>query len=414
MKNKTFLVFRNELISTLTRKSFLVTLFLLPLVGFVIMFIVSGIQKSSGADAGSLFNNLMVPGVKNTLEGFVDHSGLATKIPEGYQYRLTRFDTEAEAQQALNAKKITAYYVIDKDYLDNGKIIYVRPDFNPLGGSIQSASIDALMAYNLTGGNLELYYRVQNPVVTTTKTIDTSTPDRDQNSPLTFFLPYIVTFLFYIVIITSASLLLNNITSEKQNRMMEVLMTSVTPREMLTGKIIALGIAGLLQTIVWSGSGLILLRYSGRALAVADAFQLPTSILLWGILFFIFGYGVYASLMAGVGALVPSMREASQLTTVVILPLILPLMFISILIQSPNSTLAVIFSLFPLTSPVAMMTRLAATQVPLWQIGLALVLLVLTALYFIRAAASLFRAQNLLSGKSISARAFIRALAGKE
>jgi ABC-2 type transport system permease protein len=413
MNNKTFLVFRNELIATLTRKSFVITLFLLPLVGFIVMLIVGGLQKSSGTDAGSLISNLMVPSAKNTLEGFVDYSNLAVKIPDGYQNRLTRFGTEAEAQQALAEKKITAYYVIDKNYLENGKIIYVRPDFNPLGGSIQSSSVDALMAYNLTDGNLNLYYRVQNPVNTSTQTIDSTAPQRDQNNPMTFFLPYAVTFLFYIVIITSASLLLNNITSEKQNRMMEVLMTSVNPRQLLTGKIIALGIAGLLQTVVWSGSGLILLRYSGQNLAVADAFQLPASILLWGILFFILGYGVYASLMAGIGALVPSMREASQLTTVVIIPLIIPLMFISILIQSPNSTLAVVLSLFPLTAPVAMMTRLASTQVPLWQIGLALVLLALTALYFIRAAAGLFHAQNLLTGKSLSAKAFILALLGR-
>jgi ABC-2 type transport system permease protein len=412
--NKTFLVFRNELIATVTRKSFLITLFLLPLLGFIVMLIVGGMQKSSGTDASSFLNNLMVPSAQNTLEGFVDQSGLATKIPDGYQNRLTRFENEADAKQALSENKISAYYVIDKNYLENGKIIYVRPDFNPLGGSIQSSSVDALMAYNLTGGNLNLYYRVQNPVNTSTQTIDSTAPERDQNNPLTFFLPYVVTFLFYIVIITSASLLLNNITSEKQNRMMEVLMTSVNPRQMLTGKIVALGIAGLLQTVVWSGSGLLLLRYSGQNLAVANAFQLPTSILFWGILFFIFGYAVYASLMAGVGALVPSMREASQLTTVVILPLVVPLMFISILIQTPDSTLAVFFSLFPLTAPVAMMTRLAATQVPLWQIGLSLVLLALTALYLIRASAGLFRAQNLLSGKSMTARNFIRAMVGKE
>jgi len=270
------------------------------------------------------------------------------------------------------------------------------------------------MAYNLTSGNLNLYYRLQNPVNTSVNTVDSTAPERDQSNPLTFFLPYAVTFLFYIVIITSASLLLNSITGEKQNRMMELLMTSVTPRQMLTGKIIALGLAGLLQTVVWSGSGLLVLRYSGRNLALADAFQLPASILLWGILFFLLGYAVYASLMAGIGALVPSMREASQLTTVVIIPLIIPLMFISLLIQTPNSMLSVILSLFPLTSPVAMMTRLAATHVPLWQIGIALILLVLTAVYFIRVSANLFRAQNLLSGKSMSAKNFIRAMAGRQ
>jgi ABC-2 type transport system permease protein len=412
---KTFLVFRNEFISTITRKSFLITLFLLPLLGFVMMIVVAGLQKSTGTNAGTLINNLIVPSSKTTLEGFVDNSNLATKIPEAYQNRLTRFTNEAEAQTALAKGDISAYYLIDKNYLENGKIIYVRPDFNPLGGSIQSSSIDALMAYNLTGGNLNLFYRVQNPVNTSSvKSIDTTAPERDQDNPLTFFLPYAVTFLFYIVIITSASLLLNSITGEKQNRMMELLMTSVTPRQMLTGKIVALGLAGLLQTVIWSGSGLLVLRFSGRNLALADSFQLPASILLWGILFFLLGYAVYASLMAGIGALVPSMREASQLTTVVILPMIIPLMFISLLIQTPNSMLSIILSLFPLTSPVAMMTRLAATQVPLWQIGIALILLILTAAYFVRISASLFQAQNLLSGKSMSAKDFIRAMAGRQ
>ena len=411
---KTFLVFRNEFISTVTRKSFVITLFLLPLLAFVVMLVVTGLQKSTGTEAGDMLSNLFVPATKSTLEGFVDKSGLVKKIPDEYQNRLTQFDTEPEAKTALADGDISAYYLIDKDYLDNGKIIYVRPDFNPLGGSLQSSSIDALMAYNLTGGNMDLYYRVQNPVNSSIETIDSTAPERDQSNPLTFFLPYAVTFLFYIVIITSASLLLNSITGEKQNRMMELLMTSITPRQMLTGKIIALGLAGLLQTVIWSGSGLLVLRYSGRNLALGSAFQLPASILLWGILFFLLGYAVYASLMAGIGALVPSMREASQLTTVVIIPLIIPLMFISMLIQTPDSTLSVILSLFPLTSPVAMMTRLAATQVPFWQTGIALALLALTAVYFIRASAGLFRAQNLLSGKSMAAKDFIRAMVGRQ
>ena len=411
---KIWLVLRNEFISTVSRKSFILTLVLLPLIGFVIMLVVSGLQKSTGTDSSQLIQDLMMPSAKSTLEGFVDQSNLVTAIPEGYENRLTRYGSESEAQQALANGKITAYYLIDKDYLSNGKIVYVRPDFNPLGGSAQSTSVDALIVYNLTGGDLNLYYRVQNPVNITTQTINTTGPQRDDNNPLTYILPYIITFLFYIVILTSASLLLNSITSEKQNRMMEVLMTSVTPRQMLTGKIIALGLVGLLQTLVWTGSGILLLRFSSQNFALSDAFQLPPSILIWGSFFFLFGYAVYASLMAGVGALVPNMREASQLTTVIIIPLIIPLMFISALIQSPDSTLSVGLSLFPLTAPVAMMTRLAATQVPLWQICLALFLLALTALYFVRASAGLFRAQNLLSGKTLNAKMFIRSLAGRE
>ena len=410
---KTYLIFINEFIHTITRKSFLVTLFLLPAVSFLIMVIVSGLQKSTGTDASQMISDLFVPSATKSLEGFVDHSGLVKTIPDGYEYRLARYETEEAAQSALTSKEISAFFIIDKNYLDNGKVIYVRPDYNPLGATTQTSSIDALLAYALTGGDLKLYYRVQNPMITTVKTIDTTAPERDQNNPMTFILPYIVTFLFYIVILTSASLLLSSITSEKENRVMEVLMTSVTPRQMLTGKIIALGLVGLLQTIIWSGTGLLLLRFSGKNFALADAFQLPTTILLWGILFFLLGYAVYASLMAGIGALVPNMREASQLTTLIIMPLILPLMFISVLIQKPDSTFSLILSLFPLTSPVVMMTRLSATQVPFWQILIAVILLGLTAVYLVRASAELFHSQNLLSGKSINVKTFLRAITGK-
>lgn len=411
--NKTWLVFRNEFITVVTRKSFLVTLFLFPLIGLVITLVIGGLQKSTGNDASNVLNELMMPSVKNTLEGYVDESGIVKAIPEGYENRLASYPSEEAAKADLSAEKISAYYIITTDYMKTGEVIYVRPDFNPLGGSIQSSSLDALLAYNLTEGDLNLYYRVQNPLNAKTTTIDTTAPERDQNNPLTFILPYIIAFLFYIVILTSASLLLNSISSEKKNRVMEVLMTSVTPTQMLTGKIIALGLVGLMQTVVWFGSTFAILRFSGKNFALADAFQLPTSILIWGVLFFIFGYAIYASLMAGVGALVPGMREASQLTTIVILPMIVPLMFISTLIQTPNVTLSVVLSLFPLTSPVAMMCRLAATEVPIWQILVALALLILTALYFIRVAAGLFREKNLLAGNTVKAKDFLRAFVGK-
>ena len=120
--------------------------------------------------------------------------------------------------------------------------------------------------------------------------------------------------LFYIIILSAASLLLSSVAKEKENRMMEILLVSVTPRQLLTGKIVALGMVGLLQTIVWVGTGRILLARSGTTFNLPIAFQLPPSFLIWGLIFFVLGYAVYASLMAGLGALVPNLREASQAT----------------------------------------------------------------------------------------------------
>ena len=276
-----------------------------------------------------------------------------------------------------------------------------------MGAVTDSSPVYALMAYALTENDLQLAYRIQNPMNITTVNLAPQ-QSRDENNPLTFFLPYIVTFLFYGIILSSSTLMLNSVTNEKQNRVIEILMTSVKPIEILSGKIIALGIAGLLQTIVWMGSGYLMLLFSNKRFALGDAFKIPPTVLLWGILFFLLGYAVYASLMAGVGALVPNLREASQLTTVMIMPMIIPLIFISVMINTPNSPLAIVLSLFPLTAPVSMMTRLAATNVPLWQCVLAAALLAITAWLLVQATARLFRAQNLLSGRSVNMMSFLR------
>lgn len=412
--SKTWLVLKNEFISAVTRKSFLLTLVLLPLMSFIILLVVSGIQKSSGGTNTDAITNFFSPKVEASTvpEAFIDQSGLVKEVPLAYQAKLIRYDNEEAAKKAVESGTISAYYVIGKDYLENGTVLYMRPDYNPMGGMENTGAIETLMANALTGGNIELAYRVQDPLNVKEVSL-AATPQRSSNNALTFFLPYIVTFLFYIVILTSSSLLLNNISGEKQNRMMEMLMTSVNPTQMLTGKIIALGLVGLLQTIVWSGSGYLMLLFSGKQFALGDAFKLPPSILVWGIIYFILGYAVYASLMAGLGALVPNIREASQTTTIVILPMIIPLMFISSLIQAPNSPLSMVLSLFPLTAPVSMMTRLAATTVPFWQTALAAVLIGLTAFFLVKSAAKMFRAQNLLSGQSITTKAFFSALFGK-
>ena len=409
---KTWLILKNEFIGVVTRRSFLITLFLLPLVGMVILFVISNVQKSTGSNPTDLLDELFLPETSISMEGFVDDSGLVTTIPPGYETQLSAYADEASARAALAEGTITAYYLIEKDFLESGKVVYVRPDFNPLGASTNSSPVEALMAYALTEGDLNLAYRIQNPTNVSEVTL-AKTPTRDVDNPLTFFLPYIVTFLFYGVILGSSTLMLNSISNEKQNRTIEILVTSVSPLEMLTGKIIALGLAGLLQTVVWSGSGYLMLLFSGERFALGDAFKLPPSILIWGVLFFLLGYAVYGSLMAAVGALVPNLREASQTTTLVIIPLIIPLFFISVLIQTPDSPLSMALSLFPLTSPVSMMTRLAATTVPFWQIGLSALLLAGTAVILVRAGARLFRAQNLLSGQAVNAMGFLKALVSK-
>jgi ABC-2 type transport system permease protein len=407
--NKTRIIFRHELTKVLRSRSYQVTLVLLPLVSFIIFFVLGQMQGTSQA---SVVTSIIAPAPKTQVLGLVDLSGILKTIPPDDTNAFTIFADQNSAQQALQSGQIDAYYLVPADYLQSGDVEYYTQDFNPLSGASQSGTLQYLLEANLLADQPKLLASLQHAFNLNVQVLNPES-NRNPESAFTFFLPYIVTFLFYILILGSSSTMLSNISSEKQNRVMEVLLTSIKPLQMMTGKILALGTAGLLQTVVWSGLGLIMLRLSGKTFSLPAEFQLPLSILGWGVVFFLLGYAIFASLLAGVGALVPNLRESSQATLIVVIPMVIPLAFITTLIENPNSAVSLVLSLFPLTSPVAMMTRLSATTVPFWQPLLAVALQALTAVLIIRSVSGMFRAQTLLSGRPFSLKVFIQALAGK-
>jgi ABC-2 type transport system permease protein len=362
---------------------------------------------------------LFTPPEDDRPEGFIDRSGLVTTMPDWYIFiGLQRYEDEDAARRDLQAGSIAAYYVIPEDYIESGRLLVFTQDYSLSSSGSRSTQISMLINYNLLGQDEELAWMVFDPLpYERLKHVNLSPPTRpvrDRSSEMTFFLPYGVMMLFYITIMGSSGLLLNSVTKEKENRMMEILMVSVTPHEMLLGKIAGIGVVGLLQVSLWGLSAFTLLRLSGQNFNLPEVFQLDPSILGWGLLFYLLGYLLYASLMAGIGALVPSLREASQATTLVIMPLLIPMFLLAALISAPNGALATGFSLFPLTAPTMMMLRIAASdEVPLWQILLSAALLFATVLLVIRAVAGMFRAQTLLSGQGFSIRRYLKAMVGR-
>jgi ABC-2 type transport system permease protein len=408
---KVLFVIRQEIVNTLTNRSFLFAAFGIPVISTLAFIGLSYASRTApGAVTGILGTD---EGGTAAVEGLVDESGLIRTFPDSFpESTLKDYPGENEAQQALRSGEIEAYYLIPSDYLENGEIIYVQADFNPLSAFDGGAPVRGLLRLNLLGGDGRLADLIQNPLDLEIEVLQPSS-ERDEDHPLTFYLPYGVTLLYYVAILMSASFLLSSLAKEKENRVLEVLLLSATPRQLLTGKIIGLGLMGLLQNLLWVVTGFSLLRLSGRTFDLPGSYQLPVDFLVWSVVFFVLGYAMYASLMAAVGALVPNLREASQATFVVILPMIIPLLLISVLVEQPNGPLAVGMSLFPLTAPVTMMARLAIVEVPLWQLVAAVLLQAATAALIVRSVANLFRAQTLLSGKPFTIRLLFSALAGR-
>jgi ABC-2 type transport system permease protein len=408
---KTTLVILNEIITRITRPSFLIVTFGIPIVGFLLFSVVTNINTGESADIGGLIG----PSFEDDefSEGFIDYSGLIKEIPSDLsENRLVRFPDEASALQAVEDGEIRAYYLIPEGVVENGEVDIVIPDFSPIGADNSSWVMNWTLAVNLMGGDEDLAARVGNPMNEDWISL-AETTQNDSGNPLSFFVPYAITMMFYILILGSASTLMESISKEKSNQVIEILLLSTSPKQLIGGKIIGLGITSLLQTGMYLGIGYTLLKVSGRSFESAASFMIEPSILTWGLVFFLCGYTMYAAIMAGAGALAPNTREASQVTFIIIIPLIVPLGLMSVLIEKPFSALAVGLSMFPLTAPVAMMTRLASSAVPVWQLITSVVLMIVAAYLIILLVARLFRAQTLLSGQEFNAKVFFKALAGR-
>lgn len=411
--NKTLLVLRHELAITFRRRSFLIISFGLPLLAVVVVAVLTFLRGDGDGSAGATPDS-GPPQIQ--VEGYVDQSGLIRVIPDAIPAgHLLSYPDEEQAKQALASGEITAYYLIPAGYLERGELFYVYPDTKPLLSGGQEWVIMRALVENLAG-DPELASIVWDPIhLEWTSLAAEAQPGAAETSDTAQFIPALMVILLYVSFMMNANLLSESVSGEKENRTMEILMVSISPRQMLVGKIVALGAAGLVQVVVWVGTVVALINLGGQTLALPQGFTIPASILVWGVVFYVLGYAVYGSLMAGVGALTSRMKEAGQASFLVLSPLMIGYMvgLLAPLAEETTGLLPVALSMFPLTAPVLMMMRLADGSVPLWQLLLSAVLMMGTAYLIIRAVAAMFHAQNLLSGQPFSAKRFFRALLGR-
>jgi ABC-2 type transport system permease protein len=419
---KILLVMRYELSKTFSRRSYVFFGFGIPLIGVLIMaLIVVGRRDPVG---GVLLE--VEEAQELEVEGYVDLAGLISTIPEDLpQDIFVAFTSEDAAAQALEEGEISAYYVIPEDYLEQGTVIYTSIDPNPFDPGGQEWMMRWTLMAEMLGGDLEFANLVLNPVdLTVERRGEETDPDRYseddcsrpgpacRSNPLIEMLPMMMVVIFFLFLTMNSGMLLSSVSGEKQNRTMEILMLSITPQQMLAGKMLGLGTAGLLQSGVWVGALWAILRIGGGVLSLPPEFHLPAWLIVVWLIYFLLGYALYASLMAGIGALVPDVRAGSQASGLVMIPLIIGYM-LSVMpfsVEDPNGVLVTTLSLFPLTSPVAMVMRMTVAAVPLWQLALSLGLLVVTVILVIRAVGKVFRTQMILAGQPFTIRRYLKVL----
>lgn len=337
--------------------------------------------------------------------GYVDEAGVIVDLPTAVPPTLFRpFPDKAAAQAALDDGTIEQFFLIPADYLNSGEFILVEREFSPFGRG-NDALFDYVLTYNLTGDET-LALALLSPTAMMERrelapTSGSNTAANNNNSALAFFIPFGTMFIFFFLLINSSGYMLQSVSREKENRVVEVLLVSLRPRDLMVGKMLGLSLIALLQMGLWVGGALLLLGRGQELLNLAEAITLPPGFLIWALLYFLLGYLMYASMMGAIGALAPTAREGGQFVFIILLPLMLPLWFNTAFIQSPNGGLATFLSIFPLTAPTAMMTRLASVSVPAWQLAASLGGLALAAYLIIVLAARFFRADTLLSSAAV-------------
>lgn len=302
------------------------------------------------------------------------------------KYEVAGSRTEAQLAEAVISEEIQAYIVIPTDVLDSGKVTMFSRGGSGIAfeSSIQEALEPLIVKARLqkVGTDTSVIELVERGIDVVSLKVTASGIEAD-SSQASAVVGYMAGFFIYMLIFLYGSMVMRGVVEEKANRIIEVIASSVRPFEIMMGKVIGIGLVGLTQIVLWVILGSLVTIGVGALLGMpqqgmglggalaASGIALP-HISMVAIFMFVFnffaGYFLYASLFAAVGSAVDQESDANSLTFPITLPIILTMFFIGNVIAAPNGTFAVVASMIPLFSPILMTVRVAATDVPAWQL----------------------------------------------
>ena len=407
------IVTRHEFRTAVTRPSYIIltaavpVLVALAVAGFAIFTLVT--REDAGAEtASSAESSAETPRL-----GYVDLTagpalfGAHQEQPGGVFVAVSDRDAGISA---LADEQIDALFVFPPDYAETGTVVRVRiaddggvfgSDGPSYSGTLRGFVLSNLFADEVPAGLAE---RLQIPYTLVVEEVRPDGGAEDESAGFdvgraAFFAVAGISLLFSVFF--SSGYVLNALVEEKENRVMEVLLSAVKPDALLLGKFLGLGAAGLLQMAAW------LTSVGVGVLVLGLIVEIPTDLLIMpgvgdiavAAAYFLFGYALFASLMAAVGAVTTSLREANQISAIVIVPAFIPVWLNFILFTEPEGTVARVLTFVPVTAPVTGFIRLATDAMGPLETVAALLVLAASAAGALWLAMRLFRAYLLMYGK---------------
>jgi ABC-2 type transport system permease protein len=360
----------------------------------------------------------MVPFIRNAGDslpsiGYVDRTGRLAPVEqvsvEDGILRLIAYPDVEAARTGVEQGQVVGYLVVPEGYFAGEVPVFYGDDEPNL--MLEEGLASYLRRAMLPQADLARLERIADPVDLTYVAL--ATGDRVAEGVglvVRISTPAVLAAVFMLTVFTGAGQMGAAVVREKDQRAMEMVITSLSPLELVSGKILGMTLLSLTQVGIWGlGAGIAVgLALSGQA--SAQAITIPWNALLWAVLLGIPGYFLYATLASGLGVIAGDRQQARQLAGLLSIVGISQMYMMGLLVKAPDSPLAVGLTLFPLTAPYVALSRMALTDVPLWQLTAGVGLIILTLVGSIWSVARVFRAAMLMYGQSLKPRQISRAL----
>ena len=355
-----------------------------------------------------------VSGENNLPVGYVDKADIlgvtrqsTSAIPTD---KVRAFPDEETALAALEREEIQAFFVFPSDYpstlqtdlyyLEEPPESDVWGDFNYfVRANLVATYPDEMRKRLLEGPNITVHDIVSNR-------------EFSERSFVNIILPFVASFFFFIATMLASGYMLQVVATEKENRTMEIMITSVTPGQLIGGKTAGLLAAALTQLFIYTIAAVVGLIVAAPRVEALQQVTVPWAYLGVMGLFFIPSYALIAAVMVAIGAAVTKVQEAQQVAGLLNMLFILPMILGVVIIRDPGNPLSVFLSLFPTTAFLTISLRWGVSTVPMWQIGIGWVLLVVTTIFMVWAAARVFRAGMLRYGQPLNLKTAMAVIRG--
>lgn len=429
MDSKISIIIRREYMERVTKKSFIITTLLMPVIMLGLMMAPVLIAMFSESDNRNI---LVIDNSADTISSRLQNTPTLTFLPQNIS-----------VDSARRVESVDAVLVIPESIYDNGATLQIYTNgasSMEVESAITGQFNDIIESQRLKNYNIDDLDEIISAVHSDVK-LQSLRNDEDateSSTMLSYMLGLILTLMLYMCLLLYGQMVMTSIIEEKNNRVLEIVVSSVRPTQLMLGKICGIGLVAITQIVIWGvllsamsafvlpavlpagvSADMAALSAEGASANISTDVELLQALSMLGnvayiiqlfgllLLFLIGGFMLYSAIYAAIGSAVDNIQDAGQLQSIVVFPIIIGIVVAMQAASDPGSSMAMWTSMIPFTSPMVMMARIPF-GIPVWEIAVSLIILVISFFIVVWFAAKIYRVGIFMYGKKPSFKELIR------